>query len=139
MTGMSGNGECPVCKSWPPGTFALYARGCPRCGEDGQGRDLITWLRRQVEPDLRRARLTLARWPGSPRWLERAADCEAKLALLDAFAAAFAEGCPGYSHRTGRASEAQVLWRALRILAGGYRHRDGWRENWPVPQDFEGY
>lgn len=135
--------KCPLCKDWAPDRFAGYrakGAGCPKCGDDGTGRDLITWLWRQVAPDLRKAQRMLARWPGNPRWLECAAGCEAKVALLDAYAAALsAEGGLGYSYRMGRASEAQVLWRALRILAGGYRHREGWRKDWFMPQDFEGY
>jgi hypothetical protein len=141
---VSGAEVCPVCKDWGPGTLALYARGCPRCGATAEDRDLPKWLRRQVEADLERERAREAKLrPGVPAegefwWLQAAeyvADCEAKLALLDAYAEA--EAGP-YDYRTGRASQAEGLWHALAILAGGYRHRDGWREHWSMPQAFQG-
>lgn len=150
---MSGE-ECPVCKDWGPGTFSLYKRGCPRCGADGRDRDLAVWMRVQVEADLAKWVARVAELSAPSRRLgtifasetearttdaaERVSDAQAKLTLLNAYDNALRSGDSGYDYRTGRASEAQALWRALAILSGGYRQRDGWRENWPAPQAFQG-
>jgi hypothetical protein len=158
----SEEGTCQVCKDWPFETLANYKRanghGCPRCGQDG---DMIAWLRTQVDADAGIYRSITAQLgplvtecdstPGLTesyglavnraelaRAREGTADCEAKLALLDAYGKSAAGGDLGYDYRTGRHSYAESLWNALSILSGGYRHREGWREHWPKPQTFQG-
>lgn len=65
------------------------------------------------------------------------ADCEAKLQLLDRYDSAAARGDLSYDYRTGRHSRAEILWNALLVLTGGYRDREGWRDQWPVPGIFQ--
>jgi hypothetical protein len=54
------------------------------------------------------------------------ADCDAKLAILGRYerqAAKYGENCM-------EEDRAWILASVVRLLASGYRHRDGWQEGW---------
>lgn len=117
---------------------------------------IAAWLRKQAKGDLaEQRRLVEAYAPNVERegdWLlfraqERVAACEATLAVLTAWRAAvdqhakdqaeFGRWVLGMSvpeaPRRKPGTEPYVipgLEMAVRLLASGYRHRDGWQEAW---------
>ena len=103
--------------------------------------DMATWLRTQIEADRERA---YHEWgcPAHPdQWISGpfgpcecatrhvAADCDAKLAILDMHDATVRD----FTHATETAREharREVLEDVIEHLAQGYRHREGYRNEW---------
>jgi hypothetical protein len=94
----------------PPYTHTFQPGSAPGPGAVG-------WLRAQIKADKVLAERTLARWPGRSRWLERLADCAAKLALL--------EWCED--------ADQYVVADILPMVASAYRYRDGYGQFWGPP------
>jgi hypothetical protein len=84
------------------------------------GDEAAAWLRQVIEGDKVLAGQVLKRWPANMRWLERAADCEAKLAIL--------ETCT----QTVMAMDDPIdlMGTVLTHLASAYRDREGYAEHW---------
>lgn len=92
--------------------------------------DLAVWLRAEIRGDLGAARHILdvrgARPDPRREMHDAIADCEAKLAILDYHVSNNFEKYPECTHC------AVEHWpcRTVRLLASGYRHRDGYRQGW---------
>ena len=71
---------------------------------------MTSWLRAQVEADK----------------ADVIADCDAKLAILGRYEKAAADA--GEDPAAGE--DAWLLSSVTRMLASGYRHREGWQEGW---------
>jgi hypothetical protein len=114
----------------------LAARDAARAVAD---RRLLTWLRREVNQDLRYWRHEALVLPLERR--ERlTADCKAKLALLKWAERWAGIRDPGYDLPSGRPDveaamlgHLQVVMGCVRRLAQGYAGRPGWRSEWELP------
>lgn len=117
-----------------------------------QDDEMVTWLRQQIEGD-RALAVTAVLARHAPR--DSIADCDAKLALLaliETLPHLYLDDDPFYScsqalnprgdddqpgcideGRAGRPCDCgrdRRVRRMTSILASGYRHRDGWKEEW---------
>lgn len=108
--------------------------------------EAVKWLREQITGDLEYARANAARRPINPvrsyEMRDLIACCEAELAILDehAFDTLHKFGSDGprrcttcLSDRDGYEEQWEAdLWpcQTMRLLASGYKHRDGYAEHW---------
>ena len=114
---------------------------------------LAAWLREQASSTLEYARKNSARRPITPmrshEMRDLAARCEAELAILDEHYIlhrniGWTEGpdeawaeipvcglcVPKHSYYRSRADVPEGPCRTVRLLGSGYRHRDGYLEEW---------
>lgn len=96
--------------------------------------DLVTWLRERIESDLSEWRVREAHFlagrerEGDYHYFEareRVARCEAELAILDLY-----EQQAAKDNNAMEEDRTWLLARVVRLLATGYRHRTGYREEW---------
>jgi hypothetical protein len=105
-----------------------------QAAEDVRDKRLLKWLRRQVNADLRKWRQGAR--DGNPDAAGLIADCKAKVKLLN-FAESWMrvrdsdyDGTDDVRIRGELRAHSVMVIVAVRILAVGYRDRDGWRLEW---------
>lgn len=104
----------------------------------------VKWLRSEIESDLGRARYILDKRGAHPdprrEMHDAVADCEAKLAILD-------EHRPEQGRDESDGDLTLICWvcvddrmygypypcKTVRLLAAGYRHREGYAGHWGTP------
>lgn len=104
------------------------------------GTRLLRWLRREVNRDLARHRRELKSVPAgceAPDLRDRIADCHAKRELIrwaESWNERSAASAWDYADRpdvkAAMTGKLEMIMHAVRYVAGGYRHRAGYREEW---------